>query len=63
MGLWLERRDEKGNLVFRGKFHGGQVVGHLDNAMSIEDVMRLVKPSAHLPLAQREWTLRVGSDD
>lgn len=73
MGLWLEHRDEKGNLIDRARFYDGEVemLGlvevHGDGSTSaptftLKEAMGLCKPSAHLPVEKRDWALRVQSD-
>lgn len=61
MALWLEHRDENGELVFRGRFVSGSVDSPLDHEpLSVGQAIQLAKLSAHQPLLEkRAWALRV----
>lgn len=75
MGLWLEHRDEKGQLIDRACFQGGVVVmsnlteffdgmdAGVSPTFTIKDAIALAKLSAYLPVEKRDWALRVESDD
>lgn len=72
MGLWLEHRDEKGNLIDRGQFFGGQVVMPLMGAgdgteaaltLTLKQAQELAKMSNGLPAEKRDWVLRVKFSD
>lgn len=75
MGLWLEHRDEKGNLIDRGRFFGGRVimanlVEYIDGGstevipeFTLREAQELCKPSNGLPLERRDWVLRISFDD
>lgn len=70
MGLWLEHRDEKGNLLDRAQFlSGSATLYHLCEVngdgstqaptFTIKQAVELCKLSAHLPVEKRDWALRV----
>jgi hypothetical protein len=67
MGLWLEHRDESGNLIDRGRFLGGTVtlyeMAEEPLTVSADQAMKLAKLSSHLPVEKRDWVLRIVSDD
>lgn len=71
MGLWLEHRDEKGNLVDRARFFGGIVMmmemsdGDSEEplVLSVKQAQELAKMSSHLPAGKRDWTLRIDFGD
>ncbi len=74
MGLWLEHRDDKGNLIERARFYSGHVEMlslaeiHGDGStsaarFSLKEGIELAKPSSHLPADKRDWALRVAFDD
>jgi hypothetical protein len=67
MGLYLEYRDRQGVVRNRSRFFDGLVTWTLDcpdeERWTHERVRELVRPSAHLPIEQREWALRVVPDE
>ncbi len=70
MALWLEHRDDKGSLIDRAQFNGGQVILHemMDFAqegplvLSLNEARQLAKVSSHLPVEKRDWVLRIADE-
>lgn len=62
MALWLEHRDDKGQIVDRAQFFDGLAVGS-SFSFSLEQARQLARVSVHSPLEQRDWVLRIGFDD
>lgn len=71
MALWLEHRDDKGTLIDRAQFSGGQVIMHelTDFAyqdgplvLSMNEARQLARVSSHLPVEKRDWVLRIADE-
>lgn len=60
MGLWLEQRDENGQLLAAIRFING-----VADSITIAEARDVCRVTAHLPIAKRAWALRIrfGEDE
>jgi DNA-directed RNA polymerase specialized sigma24 family protein len=68
MGLWLERRDEKGNLIDRAPCTDGHFIFPVEEGqealvLSVKQAQELARHSNGLPPEKRDWVLRVDFGD
>jgi hypothetical protein len=63
MALWLEHRNDKGELLECVRFIGGRTTVCIDAdsdlELTVDEGRRLAQLSNHLPLDKREWVLRI----
>lgn len=62
MGLWLEHRDDKGQLIEREPVLGGMAEFAFEQ-IPIQEALARAKASAGMPLEKREWALRLSFGD